>query len=343
MRDPRVDRRTFAKLALGSLAGNRNGETVAVELGMLYSTPDVTQGLKALRDAGAQRILVLPLFPQYSGTTNAATLDQVGEALRAWRYVPELHVLPDYCTEGRYISALADSVRRWRALVPADWDKSPGLAKWIADMALWREGMQGTHTLSQWLPKLRGLLQACGLWAGLQEDAAGWIGWPEGSRVRRVAAYPAGADLVEFHISANLGEDPKPLVKVASGGEISRIMLALKTILAKSERLPILVFDEIDTGISGAVARRAGESLHRLAQYHQIIAITHLPQIASLGDTHFVVEKVVEDKRTKTRIRRLDEAGRAEQIALLLAGEDPSEAALQSARELIESGRGEGA
>ena len=145
---------------------------------------------------------------------------------------------------------------------------------------------------------------------GLQEDPNGWVAFPEGSRVRRVAAFPAGADVVEFHISANLGETPKPLARVASGGEVSRIMLALKAILAKSERLPILVFDEIDTGISGVIARRAGESMHRLAQYHQIIAITHLPQIASLGDVHFSVDKYVEDGRTKTRIRRLD-GGRA--------------------------------
>ena len=174
---------------------------------------------------------------------------------------------------------------------------------------------------------------------GLQEDAAGWIAFPDGVREQRLTAFPAGADLIEFYISANLGEEPRPLAKVASGGEVSRIMLALKAILAKSERLPILVFDEIDTGISGAIARRAGESMHRLAQYHQIIAITHLPQIASLGDIHFVVEKLVEDGRTKTRIRRLDEAERAEAVAELLAGDEPSEATLQSARELIESGR----
>ena len=174
-----------------------------------------------------------------------------------------------------------------------------------------------------------------------QDDDAGWVTLG-GAGGRHVTAFPAGADLVEFHLSANLGEDPKPLVKVASGGEVSRIMLALKAILAKSERLPILVFDEIDTGISGSIARRAGESMHRLAQFHQIIAITHLPQIASLGDVHFEVEKAVEDGRTRTRIRRLDEAERAEAIAALLAGTDVSEAALQSARELIEGGRGEG-
>ena len=97
--------------ALRAQLRDRNGESVAVELGMLYSTPDVSQGLAALREAGAQRVLVLPLFPQYSGTTNAATYDQVGEALRAWRHVPELHLLPDYCTDARYIAGLADTVR----------------------------------------------------------------------------------------------------------------------------------------------------------------------------------------------------------------------------------------
>jgi ferrochelatase len=101
--------------ALRAVLKDRVGEPVAVELGMLYSTPDVAQGLAALRAAGAQRILVLPLFPQYSGSTNAAASDQVGLALRAWRYVPELHLLPDYATEPAYISALADSVRAHRA------------------------------------------------------------------------------------------------------------------------------------------------------------------------------------------------------------------------------------
>ena len=171
------------------------------------------------------------------------------------------------------------------------------------------------------------------------EAPDGWITFPDGARGQRLTALASGADLVEFHISANVGEAPKPLARVASGGEVSRIMLALKAILAKSERLPILVFDEIDTGISGPIARRAGESMHRLAQYHQIIAITHLPQIASLGDVHFSVEKTVEDGRTKTHIRRLSDDERAEAVALLLAGDDPTEAALQSARELIEGGR----
>ncbi len=180
-----------------------------------------------------------------------------------------------------------------------------------------------------------------------EPDDAGWIAWPDGKDTVCLRALPTGADLVEFYITTNVGEAPRPLAKVASGGEVSRIMLALKTILAKSERLPILVFDEIDVGISGEVARRVGESMQRLGAYHQIIAITHLPQIAALGDHHFLVEKHVEEApkgaRTKTGIRRLSDEERTREVASLTSGEALSEAALESARELISAGkRGEG-
>ncbi len=174
-----------------------------------------------------------------------------------------------------------------------------------------------------------------------QGSADGWIRFTSGRTEERYAAFANGMDVAEFYISTNLGEAPKSLVKVASGGEISRIMLALKTILAKSDRLPILVFDEIDVGISGAVARKVGESMHDLAHYHQIIAITHLPQIAALGDVHFVVEKVVEGNRTKSQIRRLTDTERAQQVATLMSGTEVTEAALESARELMDAGRKE--
>lgn len=167
----------------------------------------------------------------------------------------------------------------------------------------------------------------------VQENPDGWIKPEDGSA--RLAAFPNGMDLVEFYISTNVGEEPRPLSRVASGGEVSRIMLSLKTILAKNERLPILVFDEIDTGISGAIARKVGESMRDLARFHQIIAITHLPQIAALGDVHFVVSKLVTDGRTKTIIRRLEDAERAAHIASLISGSGVTEAALESARELM--------
>ncbi|MBI3586914.1 MAG: DNA repair protein RecN [Ignavibacteriales bacterium] len=148
-------------------------------------------------------------------------------------------------------------------------------------------------------------------------------------------ATPKGMDFVEFHISTNLGEDPKPLVKVASGGEISRVMLALKTILAKSERLPLLIFDEIDVGVSGRIAQSVGKSLKSLSQFHQVISITHLPQIAGLADTHFVVEKKEKDKRTSTRLRKLDIEERVEEVAKLMSGTEITEAGLEGARELM--------
>ena len=175
-----------------------------------------------------------------------------------------------------------------------------------------------------------------------QEDADGWIR-PDGDREenRRYRAFETGVDQVEFYISTNVGVPPMPLTEVASGGEISRIMLALKTILAKSERLPILVFDEIDVGISGDMARRVGESMHDLARYHQIITITHLPQIAALGDCHYKVAKVVEEGTTKTTIRRLDEEEQATQVASLISGEQITDAALKNARELMAAGERE--
>ena len=173
-----------------------------------------------------------------------------------------------------------------------------------------------------------------------ETDPDGWIHALDDSDTR-YRAFANGMDRIEFFISTNVGVDPMPLADVASGGEISRIMLALKQILAKSERLPILVFDEIDTGISGDMARKVGDSMHDLARYHQIIVITHLPQIAALGDVHFKVEKVVEDDRTKTIIRRLDEDEQAAQVATLISGADITDAALENARELMAAGKRE--
>ena len=144
-----------------------------------------------------------------------------------------------------------------------------------------------------------------------------------------------GIDFVEFHLSTNVGEDLKPLVKVASGGEVSRIMLALKSILAKSDRLPSLVFDEIDVGISGRIAQAVGKSLKNLSQFHQIVAITHLPQIAGLADTHFVVEKSESHGRTTSQLRKLTDEECIKEVAKLMSGEEITEAGLEGARELM--------
>jgi DNA repair protein RecN (Recombination protein N) len=146
-----------------------------------------------------------------------------------------------------------------------------------------------------------------------------------------------GMDYVEFFISTNLGEDPKPLVKVASGGEVSRIMLSLKSTLAKSDKLPLLIFDEIDVGVSGRIAQKVGSALKELAAYHQVIAITHLPQIAGLADYHYKVEKNSHEKRVVSSITKLTDEDRIEEIAKLMSGEEVTEEGIRSAKQLMDS------
>ncbi|MDR9415988.1 MAG: DNA repair protein RecN [Gracilimonas sp.] len=145
-----------------------------------------------------------------------------------------------------------------------------------------------------------------------------------------------GCDDVRFYISTNKGEEPKPLAKIASGGEISRVMLALKTILAKEQSLPVMIFDEIDTGISGEISEKVGVSMRKLSEHCQIIAITHQPQIASQAHKHYKVAKVEEGERTVTRIIPLSDEEHIHEIASLMSGSQITDSTLNSARELIE-------
>ncbi len=145
----------------------------------------------------------------------------------------------------------------------------------------------------------------------------------------------SGYDNVQFFISTNLGEDVKPLAKVASGGEISRVMLSLKTVLAKTDKLPLLIFDEIDTGVSGHIAQKVGQTLKLLAFRHQVIAITHLPQISALADQHYAVEKTEINKRVTSMIRKLNNAERIKEVAKLMSGENITEASIKGAKELM--------
>jgi DNA repair protein RecN (Recombination protein N) len=146
-----------------------------------------------------------------------------------------------------------------------------------------------------------------------------------------------GMDQVEFFVSPNPGEELKPLAKIASGGEISRIMLALKSILAKTDQVETMIFDEIDVGIGGEVASAVGKSLKDLASSHQVIVITHLQQIASQADHHFKVFKESAKKRTVTRITRLDEEERVKEIARMISGEKVSQVTLKQAKEMIKT------
>ena len=143
-----------------------------------------------------------------------------------------------------------------------------------------------------------------------------------------------GLDEVESYVSLNPGEPLRPLREVGSGGELSRIMLSIKTVLADTDAVPTLIFDEIDTGISGRTAEKVGEKLEKIAKNHQVILITHLPQIAAKADRHFLIEKNVQEGKTKTEIHTLNEEASVKELARLLGGEELTEAALQNARSL---------
>jgi len=146
---------------------------------------------------------------------------------------------------------------------------------------------------------------------------------------------PDGADAVEFYIRTNVGEEAKPLSKTASGGEVSRIMLSIKNITGAGREAEISVFDEIDSGISGRIAEKVGEKLFKLSGSRQVIAITHLPAIASKGDTHFSVRKKVSGSRTVVEVVRLDKKHRAEEISSLITGKSGT-ASKKAAEDLLD-------
>ena len=148
-----------------------------------------------------------------------------------------------------------------------------------------------------------------------------------------------GLDTVEFLISANAGEPLKPLARIASGGEMSRIMLAIKTILAEVDRIPTMIFDEIDIGISGTAAQRVGEKLYYISSGHQVICVTHLAQIASMAEHHFLIEKIMEENSTKTIVNKLDGEEKIKEIARLIGGGESSKASLKYAEEMINNAK----
>jgi len=158
---------------------------------------------------------------------------------------------------------------------------------------------------------------------------------PAEAAPERSAWRPSGLDAVELRFSANPGEDLRPLSRIASGGELSRFMLALKSVAAGGGESKTLVFDEVDAGIGGRVAEVVGEKLKALSRSHQVICVTHLPQIASFADAHFRIEKKEVKGRTVTRIHRLDRKGRVDEIARMLAGTEVTESARKHAESLV--------
>ncbi len=151
-----------------------------------------------------------------------------------------------------------------------------------------------------------------------------------------VALGPSGSDLVEFYLAPNLGQPPMPLLRIASGGELSRVMLALKRLEARRRGVASLIFDEVDAGIGGAVAEIVGRKLKQLARFHQILCVTHLAQIAAFGDSHFVVEKEERRGATRSRVTTLTRDDRPAEIARMLGGDETSDKFLRAAHELID-------
>ena len=147
---------------------------------------------------------------------------------------------------------------------------------------------------------------------------------------------PTGMDQVQFLMSANVGEALKPIQKVASGGELARIMLALKNVLAEDDGIGSLVFDEVDTGVSGRAAQKVAEKMADVARHKQVLCVTHLPQIAAMAHTHFSVKKGEKAGRTYTQVERLSRAGREDELSRLLGGANVTETLRGSAREMLD-------
>jgi DNA repair protein RecN (Recombination protein N) len=165
------------------------------------------------------------------------------------------------------------------------------------------------------------------------------LGMPNGrfrvELTQSIDLHANGIDNISFLFNANLGGELQELSRVASGGELSRLMLAVKSVISMKNMLPTIIFDEIDTGVSGEIGFKMGYILERIAKNMQVISITHLPQVAAKGEKHFVVFKTVENNHTKTRVKKIENADRVKEIAKMLGGENPSEKVFETAKELI--------
>ena len=161
-------------------------------------------------------------------------------------------------------------------------------------------------------------------------------------RKEKMKGTPIGLGTLEFLFSPNPGEELRPLAKIASGGELSRVMLALKSILNDQDTVPVMIFDEVDTGIGGGVAEKVGTKLQKVANTKQVFCITHLPQIAGMAFSHFRVEKEVKGKRTRSTIRQLEHEERVEELARMSSGENITDASLEHAREMLRPGSARG-
>ena len=193
------------------------------------------------------------------------------------------------------------------------------------------KGAEITKTRANQIPSIKDKVEKLLAEMGMPHSSI----FPELIPLEISKARPDGLDQVKISFTANKGSQPQELKKVASGGELSRLMLALKSIVAEGTELPTLIFDEIDSGISGDIAHKVGEIMEQLAKNHQVVCITHLPQMASKGKKHFFVYKETNDKHTLSRIKPLNQEERVQELAKMLSGKDLTETTLANARELL--------
>ena len=231
------------------------------------------------------------------------------------------------------LEQLAGNEENMKKLVEEIKEKEKIISKLAIELADKRE--EGAKSLKQGVEKELKELHMNGVRFGVDfnypADSEGFVEYHQ----VKMKPTPVGLGTLEFLFSPNAGEDLRPLAKIASGGELSRIMLALKSILNKQDTIPVMIFDEVDTGIGGRVAEKVGDKLKKVSKTKQVFCITHLPQIAGMASTHYRVEKKVEGKRTRSGIRKLELEERVEELARMSSGEKITEASLQHARELI--------
>ena len=231
------------------------------------------------------------------------------------------------------LEQLADNEENMNKLVKEIEKKEKIVAKLAIELADMRE--TGAKALKQGVEKELKELNMNGVRFGVDfnypPDPQGFVQYHK----EKLKPTSIGLGTLEFLFSPNPGEELRPLAKIASGGELSRIMLALKSILNKQDTIPVMIFDEVDTGIGGRIAEKVGAKLKKVAETKQVFCITHLPQIAGMASTHYRVEKKVQGKRTRAGIRQLEFAERVEELARMSSGEKITEASLQHAREFI--------
>lgn len=258
--------------------------------------------------------------------------------LRKVHGTDEAGVLEKAVTLRTAIDALADETRARAALEVECTRAAADLSKEGGALRVWRQEVAGRLT--------RGVgheLATLGMKGAALSVRMTPVESPQGIELegRRLEPGPDGFDAIEFDLAANTGEEPRPLSRVASGGELSRVMLALKAVLRAVDPLPILLFDEVDAGIGGRVATEVGRRLKEIADGRQVLVITHLPMIAAPADHHFRVTKETRKGRTVTLIERLGQSEREEELARMLAGAESHDEARLTARALLEGARRE--